>query len=314
MAEKVIFGMPADPEMFLAALSVVQSYMHEMQLQIDNAYKEIAKSEKQNQYFYEQGKQPLGKYEMFKDQCRVARQMQEDRKTELHIHIPNPEMDIFKPTFGEGTIFETDYKPRRGEYDLAHQFDAARAYAIGSITQRHATQAFSLLIGADALSMPDLRKVQFDPEYNWARDILLVYDDKSLGWVTDFMEMLRTQWPDKAFTPVVNPSVEDIATSKMIIGPQSFATYVGCSFRKKVIELVPQTRYKRWLSKFDNPNYRMLYSDTPTADQVWKIAEALWAVQDIQTLDTGLELPTQMAQRISAVGLAVGLSRGRVAL
>src|SRR6266404_1252385 len=102
--DNILFGLPSDPEMFLAALSTVQDY--QLQLQ-----KQIKFQQKWGDWF-------------------------------LAVYSPNKELDFFKPCFPKNVAFLDEWEPRRGDWDYVYKFDQEVAYDLSIATEQHVTAAF----------------------------------------------------------------------------------------------------------------------------------------------------------------------------
>lgn len=301
--------MPEDPEMFIAALVAVQGWKDEQQFQIDNALKEIANVQKQNDSGVASGKVTPSQYNNLNKQIAMYTDAQSERDYELHVFLPNHSWDFLTRAFGNATIHYDAYAPKRGEWDLAFRFDPERAKAIGTCSQRHATDAFGMLVGSGgAGSLPALDKAEIDE--GSSIDVLLMEFPES----DKIMEFLKTNKPEMNvyFMWKKHPlSFQTIGHSEMVVGPRSATTYLACSLSKRVVELYPDTDYKRWLSKWENPNYQMVYGKEFPAALVWRAMETLWdRPHSIRTV-LGRESRMRMVPRTSAAGLAVGQSPER---
>src|SRR5690348_16462548 len=121
--DRILFSLPVDPEMYLAALAAVQDYGWQL----------------------------------------VRQKEQHKRKGEwlLAVHSPNPQLDFLKPCFPEGTQFVDEWNPRRGDWDMVMELNAGIAYEFSIATKQSAASMFGIMIGAGpATEFPDLSKLK----------------------------------------------------------------------------------------------------------------------------------------------------------
>lgn len=305
--EKVIFDMPSDPEMFLAALSAVQCWRVEQELQIEHTHDQIDKIQKQNEEAYRKGLYPFGKYALLCNQGNQYKKDAEKRQHDISIHLPSGgDFDIFRPAFGSVT-FVDDYKPERGDWDLAYQFTYEKAWAVAAPTEKHAAIAMGLLVGAETGSLPDLSAVERVP-VNLVSErigVLLIPWGDTEGY-KNIVHYLFGNKPDIRFEAgsAIDIRFWQVDNSDMVVGPRCAATYIASALGKKVVELYPDNKYKRWLSKWDNPNYSMIYGKTFPASQVWRAMETLW---DRPMIDLTRAARTVFSQRSAMGGLSAGV-------
>lgn len=303
--EKVIFDMPSDPEMFLAALSAVQAWRLEQDLQVTHILAQIDKIAAQNEDCFRAKSYPFGKYALICDNIGRHRKDTEARRYDISIHLSDSSFDIFRPAFGSGITFLDEYNPERDEWDLAFQFTLDRAWAVAASTEKHAAIAMGLLVGAEAKSLPDLSAC-VDYKEEKRIDVVLIPwgDTASYNAIVQYMFNNK---PDMNFECQLRgtPSLWRIIHSDMVVGMRSEHTYIASALGKKVVELYPDDKYKRWLSKWDNPNYSMIYGKEFPASMIWRSMETLWEKPSIELDKTPRDL-------FSARGTMGGLSAGAV--
>ena len=304
--EKVAFVMPEDHEMFLAAMSAVQAWDAEMQFQMLNADKYLADIEQQNRQALREGKITQGQMIMICQTVDATRQMQcVDRQHELTIVLKDSSFDSFTPVFGKSQFLYGDFKAKRGEWDLVHRFDPQRAYKIAAVTERHAASAFGLIIGSEASSLPDLSQLGLENQpAKHTIDVLFAgrWPDRM-----QVVQFLADTHKGKWFELTDNTGLElleKVYGADMVVGPRSAATYLAAIYGKRVVELYPDDRHKRWLSKWDSKNYRMVYGSEYPAALVWKAMEGLWARPSLVRSHTDHALIIRTGLRTSAAGLA----------
>ena len=88
-SDSILFGMPEDPEMFLAALATVQDYVAQLK-------KQVKDRRKHGEWF-------------------------------VAVHLVK-EFEFFKCCFPEEIVFVDEWNPVRGEWDYVYKFDAEVAY------------------------------------------------------------------------------------------------------------------------------------------------------------------------------------------
>lgn len=263
--EKILLGMPEDFEMFLASLAAVQDYVYQQHRQ-----------------------EELGA-----------------KSQEWSVDVWLPDHEFMKPAFPPEVNFVEDWNPRRGEYDLAYRFFPTVAYGLAARSDKHAAQAFGVLVGSDPGSLPDLSRVAAAGKaYQENVDVAVLPIEQQ----HDIVEMLRKNKPELSVY-VANGhgifSADDVAmmaSTRMVVGKRSDATYVASCFRDWVVELYPDDRHKKWLSKWTNKNYRMLYGRSFKAEQIWKTMEMLWQAglvgrEDLNPI-SGFKTPTEQPRYI----------------
>jgi len=122
-SDSILFGMPEDPEMFLAALATVQDYVAQLK-------KQVKDRRKHGEWF-------------------------------VAVHLVK-EFEFFKCCFPEEIVFVDEWNPVRGEWDYVYKFDAEVAYDLSLPTQQHVTTCFGILVGADPAMVPDLSAVEHE--------------------------------------------------------------------------------------------------------------------------------------------------------
>lgn len=194
------------------------------------------------------------------------------------------------------------------DFDLAFKFDLAAAMEMGSCTNKHLSQMFSIQLG----SPPELDLIVDGVEqlvnfYLPHLDFLQlpnVCDVLLLPWPGTgvLAELLSMNKPDSVVVLVdaeKELSLEDmlvcVAKSKIVVGIRGPETLVAAALGKGVIEISPPSRgYRGLLSKWSCPGYRMVYSEVEqvTAPLIYRSLEALWR----RFVDR--DKSTQMAQQI----------------
>jgi hypothetical protein len=315
--EKILFSMPSDGEAFLAALAAVQAWVREQEEQIANALAQIADVEQQTEAAYAEKKLTFGRYQMLLDQIKQSRDAQDARRWELFVHL-FPSFELFRPAFGEGVTFVTKglvegpHPPLRGAFDMVFQFDQDCAYELGKTTERHLAQSFGIMIGAETGSLPDLSDLE-PAFYEWEMVVsqpydLLLLEHEGSSTVLGFVQKNHPNYEVHEMVADDPGIFGDVQDADMVVGPRSFATYLASALGKRVVELYPDDRYKRWLSKWDNPNYQMIFGkDFPPA-LVYRTMEQLWS-------RPAKELPKRTPQQLvrkrgALVGLAAAFAQG----
>lgn len=299
--EKVIFDMPSDPEMFLAALSAVQSWRVEQELQIEHTLTQINKVEKDNETAYRQRVYPFGKYALLSNQVDKHRKDTDNRRHDISVHLPNASFDLFRPAFGKVT-FVDEYNPECGDWDLAYQFTEEKAWAIAEATEKHVAIAMGLLLGAESKSLPDLSGITFEEPKDYHVNVLFLDHGDTWLFIDEYMRRNR---PEVTYDWYFK--IDQLADADMVVGHRSAPTYIASALGKKVVELYPDDKYKRWLSKWDNPNYSMIYGKEFPASMIWRSMETLWE-RPTQAIDRTPR--TILSPRNAMGGLSAGMVKG----
>lgn len=251
MSDKILFGMPEDPELFLAALAAVQDYGWHLVRQLE-----------------------------FK---------QRDADWVLGIHVPNHQLDFLRPCFpwkgdwfeepdptGDGmkrytnpvdTTFVQEWTPKRGEWDFVYRFDPEVAYSISETSEIHAATAFGILIGAaPEPEFPSLDRLHLEALNGIA---VLPFDGDQ-----EMADLLEIHYPE---FPVVT-GIGDVFgvpyQYDMVIGPRSSDTYMAASLGKRVVELYPDDRHRGWLAKWGiGTRYMQMYGKEFPVGMIWRAVE-----------------------------------------
>lgn len=302
--EQILFSMPEDKELFLAALAAVQSWKHEQKLQVENSEIQIKSILKEADTAYKRKRLSYGQFASLQNNAASLRQGITDRDYTLHIHM-HQAFNWLLPCFGN-VVLEHEFAPKREDWDLVYRFDRDVAYNFAKCTEKHVAMAFGQLIGADPFSAPDLTAIKGIQVTK--RDILLL-DFPSAATIELFVkknypEKVCHHWPESVPVNSIH-GYNTVAESSMIIGPRGMATYLGCCLSKRVVELYSTDCYQRWLSKWDSPNYQMLYGDEIAPGVIWTAMESLWDRPLIIRSMSDFALKTLTAQRMSVAGSAV---------
>lgn len=283
--DRMLFGMPSDYEMFLAALAAVQDYQHQQERQVELKAK--------------------------------------DPDYTIHIYIPpGYGLEYLKPAFGKDVKFVDEYRPNRTDYDLAVTFNPESGYRLSEAGQRHASQAFGVQIGSDPESLPDLSAVSEEVDPLTQYEVLLMnfpcrkaiadrIDEKNSRIA--FCDGMSKFFGDE-LTGMGPIDFRTIVSSKMIVGYRGPATYVASCFRRQVVELYPNDVHRKWLAKWRNPNYQMLYGKEFSAEKIWSAMETLWhrgiSESGALTRHGAFKEEIQMVRQRSSVASAADLSVG----
>jgi hypothetical protein len=192
--------------------------------------------------------------------------------------------------------------PPRGEYELVHIFDPVVAYELSKASWRPMANVFSVQIGADADSLPELEKPLMPPLY----DIVF---SKSLH--PDVVEQVMAELGGQLTICYGSPQelwqIPKFATmGKLFVGYRSPETYYAAASGIAVFELYPDDYHRRWLSKWAARNYRMYYGHTFKTELIVRGVKALWQqLSSLSMNQQGLVSGTSTEQSISVVNSAV---------
>jgi len=276
--DKVIFSLPEDPEMMMAAMAAVQDYVFQLDKQVQNQIK--------------------------------------NSNWELEVYSPNKSMDFLKPAFDERVKFVDEYKPTRAEYDFAHKFDPLMAYDFSVKTERHVTDVFGIMIGAAPMEVPFLRKINKLFEYaKGTKQRVMVLPCPQQKELVELIDLhhpeVDVRAPQDNWTTRM-PGVlnELVQQAELVIGPRGVGTYLAASYNRWVLEMYPTGRHKGWLAKWAGKRYQMIYGDDIPTALVWRALEGIWErwVTSFLSLEQAQEGGTQTEQQLSSAESAVGPS------
>jgi hypothetical protein len=233
--DKLLFRMPADPEAFIGALSVVQNYIGQVH--------------------------------------RQAELQRRATEYELHLDIPNKDLLFLIQHVGNWEPWTGGWPPKRSLLDYVFEFDVESAYQLSLANEISMVQAFSIQAGAMAPDFPKLEFKGLRPEpvidtsdvlvadmMGYYNDVSALFPDGKLGFVGG-------HFSEHELRPVL--------AHKMVLGNRSPWTYLAAILGKAVVEIYPADKHKGWLPKWENPNYVMLYGEPTaelvlrTVKRVW---------------------------------------------
>lgn len=227
--ERLCFVMPQDPEIYLAAIAVLQAYCKDL------ATKEAATGVRE----------------------ALAVTVVTDPALQFLLDaLPVPCRTL-----------HSSAKLACPDFDLVFEFNAEAAYALGHATQKHVTQAFGLMLGCDAKSLPDLSNVvQIEQAFGGVdqRVACPLFVHWPISWLPIVAEFHKQFLLESTVVPADVPlSVQErfraVLRAPMVIGPQSFETYVAASLGITTVELCSTKLHRRWLSKWAAKSYEVIY-------------------------------------------------------
>lgn len=145
-------------------------------------------------------------------------------------------------------------------YDLAFSFDVDAAYQFSLSTEKHISHAFGLMLGADPKPMPELSALVKGKSEDAGTVLLLNEDFRLAGLLTDIYPEFEVRTL-KDLPWSASTRFNEVVKHSIVIGQRSFETYVAASLGKTVIEIYPPDTHRRWLSKWANRQYQMIYGD-----------------------------------------------------
>ena len=299
MSERILFGMPSDPELFLAALAAVQGWRLEQDSQIAHGWAELQRITDDNDRMLAEKTIGLGKHQAMAVQITEARKRQTDREYVLTLYGDWNRYKWLQPAFGAGVHFTDVWDPQRLEWDLVYQFNETQARQVAGPTMRHAANAFGLLIGAGTITLPDLSAIEMGPYTDnvMISVLLLPWEGRD-----EVVQMIRDYKPDLSYSCSDLSDPGGLVLADMVVGPRSPCTYIAASMGRRVVEIYPDSDYKNWLAKWDAPNYAMLYGNAP-AGLVWRAMDGMWRRPARQLIRPE---PTLKTVRTQLHGMPVG--------
>ena len=154
------------------------------------------------------------------------------------------------------TLLSPSYVRRLARY---FEFDTDKAYSIARNINMHMVDAFGVMLGITPRShFPDLSKaLRYETsDHEW----LVVLDtefipEEAIPLLEQKTKSIRLLYKEKDLKRIFS----EVVKSHWVLGPSSFATYVGVAVGKRVIEIYPTGPYHRdWLSKFGKGYCRMV--------------------------------------------------------
>jgi len=179
----------------------------------------------------------------------------------LAAHVPNRELDFLKPCFPEEMAFLDEWEPKRGEWDYCYRFDEEASYRLSIPTEQHVTTCFGIMVGADPAQLPDLSAVKYELDSPKA-PLLRLMDFEGRDELAEIIDRHR---PELGLTN---------CGTEIVVGMRSFETYVAAALGKTVLELYPDDRHMKWLSKWTG-KYQMVYGDRFPVEYTWRALEGL---------------------------------------
>lgn len=229
--DSILFGMPEDPEIFLAALSTIQDYVTQLKKQ------------------YKEGRKEGGWF--------------------VAAHVVK-ELEFLKCCFPPEVVFVDEYLPIRGEWDYVFKFDVETAYSLSLPTEQHVTTSFGIMLGADPKELPDMSGLVYVPDWTKGATVLLL----NFEGRDELAELISTHRPELGIAKSMSASPAYIFDYAVVVGPRSFETYVASAMGKTVLELYPDDRHQKWLSKWSG-KYQMIYGSSFPVEWIYRGLEGL---------------------------------------
>ncbi len=249
--ERILFVMPSNPEMFLAALAAVEAY-EDIRLS-EQTYAQI-----NGAIYFE--------YELVLSMREDLEFLVDKKKFKCIRNLANDR---------SGSI-----------WDLEVWMDPVRATSLAAITNRSLVEGFSLMIGGLLKTIfPTMIRNNEDLKDQPA--IIFVLDEKGPKVVWDnLVELLEKNFPNykvlrnrEVYYEHYQTLFNVVKNSAAVIGYRSFETYLAAAMKKVVIE-VNDGPYKNWLAKFEDPYYSMVWreigSALPNEDLLYSAFRARW--------------------------------------
>lgn len=239
--EHILLQFPVNPELFLACIAVVQSYVTELRHGTLNGV-------------------PRNIEPVF--HCAVAEPW--------NLKFLRETVDCQIETT-EFNLPAEDYS----KFELVHSFDVWRALRMGTKVDKHATQSLGILLGAEPKSLPDLSMLWADKE-PW--ETVLVTSPEVLPNLVRYCA--NAGWSVSVFKDDMPQEAKLCAAmcADVVVGLRSPETYAAAAANRYVLELYPSEDYpKQWLSKWACQNYRMIYGprEKLTSEVAWRSLELL---------------------------------------
>lgn len=155
---------------------------------------------------------------------------------------------------------------------------------------RHATQACGVMCGEDAKAVPKVRLVNPGVNAPW----VTTHEGLAVALGARYVEA-------EAFYTVQNGDFRGM------VGYAGWETYMAASMYLPVVEIVPATRSRNWLSKFCNLGYRPVRAGEKEIEETQRAMRSVEAMLcSLAQAETASRL-TKMEASMSTAGTAVSL-------
>lgn len=144
--------------------------------------------------------------------------------------------------------------PDNTKWHLEFFFNTEDARSLASSTNKHITDAYSIMLGIMQTSVFPVNI----PKLDRGKTIVLLDDNEWDGW-QDLLEITETNF--YRYKTVLRSAAGDveqhIKDAAIVIGEQSFWTYVAAGMGRMVIEWFTD-KNPNWLTKYENTLYRSI--------------------------------------------------------
>lgn len=223
MKENILFHLPDDPEIAIAALSVIDSYIEQSQ---------------------------------HKTQMAMQAKQESVEETIYLLGVP----DLLKQ-YVDPQIIQVTERPEL-QFHLEFYFDPYKARYLGVATNKHVTDSFSIMLGIMQQSIfpKYVPRLQRGDEILLLNSMLF-REDLWPGWL-DLEDFLAAKYTDYKITKATNETDLDacVRQAAIVIGPRCYWTYLAAAMGRVVIEWYSD-HYKDWLTKYENIDYRSINLD-----------------------------------------------------
>jgi hypothetical protein len=198
---------------------------------------------------------------------------------------------IIKANWPWATVMYEPSDNQLDNADMVFEFDTERAYALTKNVQKHVAEAYGIQLGVGLFRILPPILVEDIPE---VRGHLLVADrnikDRPLpgsDWkhLNAFVKIgeeqgvpITTLGPGACFEEMR----QAVGRSAAVVGVRGTATLLAGAAGKIVYELSPDSQHPQWMTKYEDPLYRMAYGklDDMVPDFVWvKLIELIGSLK-----------------------------------
>lgn len=187
---------------------------------------------------------------------------------------------VIKAHWPWAIVEETPSQEALSKADLLFDFDTEKAYALTEKIEKHIAESYGIQLGVGLYRILPPILVEDVPE---VRGYLLVVErskkDRELPGSTwmhreRFIEIGQAQGVPIGFLGTgagFEETRQAVGRAAAVVGVRGTATLLAAASGKIVYELSPETQHAQWMTKYENPLYRMAYGnlDDMVPEYVW---------------------------------------------
>jgi hypothetical protein len=164
----------------------------------------------------------------------------------------------------------------RGQFDLVYEFNPKRAYAMAKPTERHVSEVFAAPLGANAAVFPNMEALHKPYAILQPTIDVLLQAFEGCSAVADWLTAHGKSYDTTNAVDIDPRGIGFLLSFKMLVGPRSGMTYLAAALGLDVVELYPDDRHQRWVSKWSAAGYQMIYGSKLPPELVERAIEDVW--------------------------------------